>query len=87
MKFLVALAVIVAVWWMGQRRKAAARPGLREARALLGVAPNAGEPEIRAAHRRLIGRVHPDAGGSAALTVRVNEARDILVSELNRKRG
>lgn len=85
MKFLVALAVIAAIWWLGQRRKAAMLT-TAEARDLLGVSPRAGEAEIRAAHRRLIGRVHPDAGGSDALARRVNAARDILVAELNQNR-
>ena len=31
-----------------------------------------------------IARVHPDAGGSAELAVRVNAARDALVAEMNR---
>jgi hypothetical protein len=82
MKFLVALAVIATIWWLGQRRKAPALT-IAEARDLLGVSARAGEAEIRAAHRRLIGRVHPDAGGSDALARRVNAARDVLVAELN----
>ncbi|HEX4738536.1 MAG TPA: molecular chaperone DnaJ [Allosphingosinicella sp.] len=54
-----------------------------DARRLLGVGPDANLAEIRAAHRRLIARVHPDAGGSAELARRVNLARDTLVAELN----
>ena len=50
-----------------------------EARALLGVADDAGEAEIRAAHRRLVARAHPDHGGSAELTGRLNAARDLLL--------
>jgi DnaJ-class molecular chaperone len=84
MKFLVALLIIGGLWWMGQRRRPAAGLTQAEARDLLGVSATAGEPEIRAAHRRLIGRVHPDAGGSAALAGRVNAARDLLVEELRR---
>jgi hypothetical protein len=84
MKLLVTLAVLYAFWWWSQRRRTPALT-VREARDLLGVAPSAGEPEIRDAHRRLIARVHPDAGGSAALAGRVNAARDLLVTELNRK--
>ncbi len=83
-KFIVALAVIGTIWWIG-RRNGASAVALREARALLGVSAWADEAEIRAAHRRLIGRVHPDAGGSTVLAGRVNAARDMLVSELNRK--
>jgi len=37
----------------------------QEALAVLGLAEGAGDDEIRAAHRRLILRMHPDAGGSA----------------------
>ena len=85
MKFLVALAIIAAIWWLGQRRKQAML-STTEARDLLGVSPRADEEEIRAAHRRLIGRVHPDAGGSDALARRVNAARDVLVAELNQNR-
>ena len=36
--------------------------------------------EIRAAHRRLLQAVHPDHGGSAELTRRVNAARDLLAA-------
>ena len=85
MKLLVALAVIAAICWLGQRRRETALTAA-EARDLLGVSPHAREEEIRTAHRRLIGRVHPDAGGSDALARRVNAARDILVAELNQNR-
>jgi len=56
-----------------------------DARALLGVGEEAGLEEIRAAHRRLITKVHPDTGGSAELANRVNVARDTLVEEMNRR--
>ena len=55
------------------------RPDEADARELLGVAAGAGEQDIRAAHRRLVATVHPDKGGSAELTRRVNEARDRLL--------
>lgn len=50
-----------------------------EALALLGLAEGATPEEIRSAHRRLIQRVHPDAGGSADLAARINRARDVLL--------
>ena len=37
------------------------------------------EDAIRAAHRRLIRRTHPDAGGTADLAARINRAKDVLV--------
>ena len=53
--------------------------GRAEALAILGLAEGATAEEIRAAHRRLIQRVHPDVGGSADLAARINRAKDILL--------
>jgi hypothetical protein len=53
----------------------------REARAVLGVAPDADVEAIRAAHRRLAANVHPDRGGSDELARRVNAARDVLLDK------
>lgn len=50
-----------------------------EALAVLGLAEGATPEEIKAAHRRLIQRVHPDVGGSADLAARINRAKDILL--------
>ena len=53
--------------------------GRAEALAVLGLVEGATPDEIRAAHRRLIQRVHPDVGGSADLAARINRAKDILL--------
>jgi hypothetical protein len=58
------------------------RTRVDEARALLELPKDADRDQIRNAHRRLITRVHPDAGGSAELTRQVNDARDILLKTL-----
>lgn len=50
-----------------------------EALAVLGLAEGASDEDIRAAHRRLVQRVHPDVGGSADLAARINRAKDILL--------
>lgn len=50
-----------------------------DAAELLGVAPDASRDEIVAAHRRLMARNHPDAGGSVGLAARINAARDLLL--------
>jgi hypothetical protein len=50
-----------------------------EALAVLGLAEGATEEEIKAAHRRLIRRTHPDAGGTADLAARINRAKDVLL--------
>ena len=52
-----------------------------EALALLGLPAGASVDEIRAAHRRLIQRVHPDVGGSAELAARINRAKDVLLGQ------
>jgi hypothetical protein len=51
----------------------------QEALSVLGLAEGASPDEIRAAHRRLIQRVHPDVGGSADLAARINRAKDVLL--------
>jgi hypothetical protein len=50
----------------------------QEALSVLGLTEGASADDIRAAHRRLIQRVHPDVGGSADLAARINRAKDVL---------
>ena len=85
-KLVLILALVAGVWLWWRRRTVASHPmGESEARALLGVGPRASAEEVREAHRRLIARVHPDAGGSAELATRVNAARDALLNEIKRR--
>ena len=51
----------------------------QEALSVLGLVEGASADDIRAAHRRLIQRVHPDVGGSADLAARINRAKDVLL--------
>lgn len=80
-KALLAAAIIAAIYFLFIKSRP--RPALKlpadEARAILGVEPDADEAAIRAAHRRLVTALHPDKGGSAELTRRINAARDTLL--------
>ena len=80
------LGLGAAGWWFwfrtgGKFRRRTSDEGMshQEARRLLDLPMGATPEEIRAAHRRLIARVHPDVGGSADLTRQVNAARDTLL--------
>ncbi|MET0365266.1 MAG: molecular chaperone DnaJ [Sphingobium sp.] len=57
---------------------------LREALDLLGLPRDADRAAVTDAHRRLIARTHPDAGGTEALARNINAARDYLLAHLPR---
>lgn len=54
----------------------------REALDLLGLSPGADRTAVMEAHRRLIARNHPDAGGTEGLARNINAARDYLLARL-----
>jgi len=73
------VALILGAFWLYLRKPAVKPLPEAEAREILGVGANADADAIRAAHRRLVAAVHPDKGGSAELTRRINAARDTLL--------
>lgn len=79
----VGAAMMVAAVGYGYWRRRRSTPSMapEEARQLLGVSADASADQIKAAHRRLIARVHPDSGGSVDLAARVNRARDTLLAD------
>ncbi len=67
-------------------QQAPPRPGQQrmsseEAYAVLGLKPGASSDEIQIAYKRLIQKMHPDAGGSDALAAQINQARDVLMGK------
>ena len=69
-------------WQLLQGRRSIGSADTATARALLGVDRNASREDIIEAHRRLIGLVHPDRGGTSDSVHEANAARDLLLGRL-----
>lgn len=95
-QFLLAAIVFTAAWIYWGKPRSRPRPAAppppppppplaseAEALAILGLGTDADAAAIRAAHRRLVTALHPDKGGSAELTRRINAARDLLLRTRN----
>lgn len=66
----------------GQRVAPGSGPMTKEeAYKVLGLESGATAADIRKAHRSLMQRLHPDVGGSSFLAARINEAKDVLLSD------
>ncbi len=80
MKLLLLILAGLIIWWLWRNmtpRNALMRP--QDAAKLLGIAPDADVDTIVQAHKRLITKMHPDAGGSAELASQINQARDAML--------
>ena len=58
---------------------------LRESYELLGIDENAPLEVIIKSHKELIRKLHPDKGGTSYLSARVNEARDIILADREKR--
>lgn len=79
-KIILFIGLLGLLYVVAKRALSAPGPmGKAEAAKLLGVATDADTDTVLDAHRRLITKVHPDAGGNAELAARINQARDTLL--------
>ena len=58
---------------------------LNESYKLLGIDENASKEVIIKSHKELIRKLHPDKGGSSYLSAKVNEARDIILADKEKR--
>ena len=70
----------------GGTRQTGGNPQITRAEALdiLGLSGNPTSSQINKRYKALISKAHPDAGGSEWLASRVNAARDVLLTELDK---
>ncbi len=85
MKLLIWIVAGFVLWWLWKNGMSRS-PGLSrsDAAKLLGLSVDASPEDILEAHKRLISKVHPDAGGSAELAAQINRARDILLRQISK---
>lgn len=72
------------IWWNRPRAPKRYKGGFeetmtrREAALILGVRESADKKKVQEAYKRIMMLNHPDLGGSAFVTTKINEAKDML---------
>lgn len=54
---------------------------IKEALEILELSGKSSSEDIKAAHHRLMKKIHPDQGGSSYFAAKLNQAKDILLSD------
>lgn len=65
-----------------QASTTSAEPSVSEAYEILGLKDGDTKQAVVEAHRRLMGKMHPDKGGSDYLAARINLAKEVLIRHL-----
>ncbi len=52
-----------------------------EAYQVLGLEPGVSKEQVKAAHKKLMSKIHPDHGGSTYLATKINQAKDFLLEQ------
>jgi len=63
--------------------ESSSKVSVREAYDILGLEAGASRKEIVKAHRSLMGKLHPDKGGSNYLAVKINAAKKVLLDHVS----
>ena len=83
-RFAIFAVLLYALYYLVKKGTSPSRQmSIAEAAQLLDVAPDADPAIIVEAHKRLIAKVHPDAGGTTHLAAQINQARDILLRNIS----
>ena len=88
----IALIGVAAAWYrglhwrlFGLKDKQSEQYKIDNARILLGASRNDDADKIRFRHRQLIAENHPDTGGTDARASALNEARDLLLADIQKR--
>jgi hypothetical protein len=89
----IALLGVAAAWYRGMHWRMFGIKGeqshqykIDNARVLLGANRHDDADKIRARHRQLIAENHPDIGGSDERASALNEARDLLLADIEKRK-
>ena len=88
----IVLIGVAAAWYRGMhwrlfglKGKQSEQYEIDNARILLGASRNDDADKIRFRHRQLIAENHPDTGGTDARASALNEARDLLLADIQKR--